>query len=381
MWRFIYMYRYLLALTVTLFSTLSGVGISCADATGRKSTTDLPEVTVESNRNKIVHILAYVRDYSTMSSATDTVHLFREKLVDFMLLPNERVKFKGWNIPRILTSKSYYRFTNSEGLDSVSDESCFHFSWADWVGLPPLERLPEALSYKECGVDTLHGKYSACEAWKKDKDIVNVKVDLLADKRGRRWCPTVKGFFQDGVDFYDFRLSMNYENVLGNDISPLDLTDYSFTVESNGRGHEMERIKSEKEKFYFTTKSDVYIIDREYISAKDARKWESHNYEDEEVELFEPANAPPLDAMTLQLIDRVGKVDKGQVRVSLPPDERLGCGKLRNDNFNIGKRALFMLKELTGITLFKSRKNMKSNWRRFKDERIRRMKEENEQKF
>ena len=69
------------------------------------------------------------------------------------------------------------------------------------------------------------------------------------------------------------------------------------------------------EKFYFTTKSDVYIIALEYMSAKDARKWESHNYEDEEVELFEPANAPPLDETTLQLIDRVGKVNKGQIRV------------------------------------------------------------------
>ena len=37
--------------------------------------------------------------------------------------------------PRILTCKSYYRFTNRNGLDSVSSASHHHFSWSDWIGL------------------------------------------------------------------------------------------------------------------------------------------------------------------------------------------------------------------------------------------------------
>ena len=191
----------------------------------------LPELTVESNRNKIVHILAYIREYSTMSTYQDTVALFREKLVDYMLVPNQKINFKGWNYPRILTSRSYYRFTNANGLDSVSDESNFHFSWGDWVGLPPLRKLPEALDYRECGVDTLHGKYSPCELWGKEKDIVEVSVNVLADIKGRQWCPSFSGYFKNDVDFYDFKLSYRYENVLGGDISPLDLTQFSYNIE------------------------------------------------------------------------------------------------------------------------------------------------------
>ncbi|MBD5189942.1 MAG: hypothetical protein HDS95_06860 [Bacteroidales bacterium] len=372
------MYRYLLILIVFLLGSLSGVRISCyAAAGGRKSTTDLPEVTVESNRNKIVHILAYVRDYSTMSTYTDTVSLFREKVVDYMLVPNDRIKFKGWTIPRTLVSKSYYRFTNSEGLDSVSDESSFHFSWTDWVGMPPLEKLPDPLGVRECGTDTLHGKYSPYEIWNKEKDAVRIDVNLMADAKGRRWCPSVNGFFQDGVDFYDFKLQLRYENVLGSDISPLDITGYSFSVESNGRGREMKRIMGDKENYYFTTQGEVYVIDREYISVKDARKWETHNFDEDAVGLFEPSDAPPLDPVILKLISRVEKIDKEEVRIALPPDERLGSGKLRNDNFNIGKRALFLFKDLTGISRYKFRKNQKNKWREFK-ERVKRMKENRE---
>lgn len=66
-------------------------------------------------------MLAYVREYSTLSTYSDTVTLFREKMVDFMIVPDRKMKFRGWTSPRLLTSRSYYRFTDGEGLDSVSD--------------------------------------------------------------------------------------------------------------------------------------------------------------------------------------------------------------------------------------------------------------------
>ncbi len=82
--------------------------------------TELAEVVVESRQKKVLHVLAYVREYSTLSTFTDTVSMFREKMVDFML-PDEKTRFRGWRRPRILNSKSYYRFSNADGIDSVSD--------------------------------------------------------------------------------------------------------------------------------------------------------------------------------------------------------------------------------------------------------------------
>ncbi len=340
--------------------------VLAARAANAPKTTALPEVMVESNRNKIVHILAYVRDHSSISNYSDTVFLYREKLVDFMLVPNEKINFKGWRIPRTLLSNSYYRFTNAQGLDSVSDEYKFHFTWTDWMGMPPLGQLPKKLRYVDAGVDTIHGKYSAVETWKRDKDVVVLSLNLLAGEEGRKWCPAFDGFFKEGVDFYDFKATFNYENVLGADLSPLDLTSYSFNIESFGRGHEMRRVSSEREGYYFTTSAELYVIDREYLTVKEAKTWQNHKFDKENVELFEPASAPPLDSATLALIDRVGELDKEAVRLELPPNEKLGSGKLRNDNFSLGKRALFIFKQFTGISRYKFRKDQKKKWNNFK---------------
>ncbi|MDE6097647.1 MAG: carboxypeptidase-like regulatory domain-containing protein, partial [Muribaculaceae bacterium] len=46
---------------------------------------ELPEVVVESRRRRVLHVLAYVREYSTLTTYTDSVFLFREKMVDYML--------------------------------------------------------------------------------------------------------------------------------------------------------------------------------------------------------------------------------------------------------------------------------------------------------
>jgi len=67
---------------------------------------ELPEFVVESREHRVLHMLAYVREYSTLSTYSDTIFMFREKMVDYMLPSDNKVRFNGWNNPRILTSKS-----------------------------------------------------------------------------------------------------------------------------------------------------------------------------------------------------------------------------------------------------------------------------------
>lgn len=100
-----------------------------------ENSTELSEVIVESPGRKVLHILAYVREYFVLTTYTDTVFLFREKMADYMIPSDDKGSFLGWSNPRVLSLKSYYRFTNSDGLDSVSDHCSHHFSWADWVGI------------------------------------------------------------------------------------------------------------------------------------------------------------------------------------------------------------------------------------------------------
>lgn len=336
---------------------------------------ELPEVIVKSSRQRLLHILAYVREYSTLTTYTDTIFLFREKMVDYMLPSDNKIKFKGWSYPRVWTCKSYYRFTNNNGLDSVSDVGQHHFSWSDWIGMPPGVSIPLRIRNSQISADTLCGKYSPTEIWHKSNDQIRVDVDVLADTVSRKWVPSLANFFRRGLDYEKFKVTFNYDNVMGDSISKLDLEGYSFSIESKGRGREMFRFNKIDEPFFVNTNADVYILDKEYITVKEAKAWDKRDFDVDEIGIYEPLEAPPLSLSTLNLIERVNLLDKDKIRLDFLPDHRLVGINSGRRNFRIGRRALFLLKQVTGITLYKSHKNFNKNWDHFRKDRIRKNKQ------
>lgn len=334
--------------------------------------TELPEVVVETREKKVLHILAYVREYSTLSTYTDTVFLFREKMVDYMLTPDSKMKFRGWTTPRVLSSKSYYRFTDGNGLDSVSDTNHNYFSWSDWIGLAPATRLPAALRGAEAGSDTLQGRYSPAEIWNRNNSRVTVDVDVLADERGRRWVPDLGGFFRKEIDFERFRVRFTYDNVAGDTLPRTDLTGYSYTVESRGRDREMFMFNRSDEPVFVSTYAEVYVMDKEYITVKEAKKWDSKKLKFDEIGIYAPPEAPPLQASVQALVDRVEHIDRDQLRIDIVPDHRLVSRFDSSRNFSFGYRLLSMLKALTGISSYRSNRNLNNNWDEFRRDQIRR---------
>lgn len=354
-----------------IFILMMAVSVSAISAYGKRRSekiVDLPEVLVKSHKNKMLHLLGYVREYSTLSSYTDTIFLFREKLVDFMLPSDSKMHYKGWSSPRVINSKSYYHFTNAHGLDSVSDESNYHFSWSDWLGVLPACRMPSPLRKVEIGTDTLHGKYSPVEIWRKDGENVSIDVNVLADTVARKWVPNLSLFFRRNTDFEEFNVKFNYDNVLSGTIFPVDLTGYSFSIDSKERGHTMFRFGRVGEPCYVTTKAEVYILDREFVSVKEAKKWEKHDFKEDEIDIYVPAEAPTLSNEILALMERVDKIDKAGVRLLLAPDERLGSIDGVNFNYSLGNRLLWIIKDLTGISKIRGKRNVEKKWKQFRND-------------
>ncbi len=350
---------------------------ACSDTVFlQENISELPEVVVESRQHKVLHMLAYVREYSNLTTYTDSIFLFREKMVDFMLPSDRKMKFKGWSNPRVISCKSYYRFKDRNGLDSVSDRSGYHFSWSDWIGIPQSKHLPLGLSNVDNGADTISGKYGVTEIWSRKSDRVTVNVNVLADTTSRRWVPNLAGFFRNELDFEHFKVKYNYRDVVTDSLSPLDLTGFSFNIESNGRGHDMFRFHRFDQPFYVSTYAEVYMLDKEYITVKEARKWEDRKFDTDEIGILEPAEAPELRPEITELVARVNDVDKDGVRLEFPPDYRLISNHKRKGrrNFQLGQRALMMLKDVTGITSYKYHKNMKRRWDELKMEAIRKNK-------
>lgn len=335
-----------------------------------ESATELPEVTVESRQRRALHILGYVREYSTLTTYFDTVFLFREKMVDYMLPTEKKSRFKGWTNPRILSSRSYYRFTGYDGRDSVSDKCGHHFSWADWIGIPPASHLPERLLADETAADTLRGKYSLSEIWNRSGSRLTVDVNVMADSSARKWVPDLYSFFRGKVDFEQLRIRLNYDNLAGDSVSPADLTGYSFNIESNGRGRGMFMFNRVDERFFVSTYAEVYIIDKEYITVKEARRWERMKIDNSALAIYEPPEAPPLQPAIRHLVERVNSIDRDQVRLTLEPDRLLvGRGVVRQ---SFGDRVLSLLKTLTGISRARMNRNTKRQWESFRHEQTER---------
>lgn len=329
-----------------------------------ETSAELPEVVVESRQHKVLHLLAYIREYSTLSTYTDTVFMFREKMADFMAVAEPGVKYRGWSRPRILKSKSYYHITNSEGVDSVSDVSNHHFSWSDWIGVNGTAEMPRALIDADSATDSVFGRYGAAEIWQRSGDRVSVMVDVLADTLSRRWAPYFNDFFRKNLDFDNFRLRFNYANVTDGEVTPADLVGFTYNIESRGRGRDMFRFNHRDEPFFVTTYAEVYIVDKEYVTVKEARRWEKLKVSTEDFEIIEPAEAPDLQPSIKALIARVDNIDRENIRLAAEVDPNIGY-ETKNRNFSFPTRAFNLLKEMTGISSIIHRKKQKKSWRDF----------------
>lgn len=328
----------------------------------------LEEVVVSERHKRALHMLAYVREYSSITSNTDTVFLFREKMVDFMLPTPDVRRFEGWDTPRVLKSESFLRFTDSAGLDSVSDSWGNHFSWSDWVGLPPQCTLPSRLGAAECGTDTLRGRYSPAVVWCRNGSRVDVRLNVLNHHEARKWVPGMKGFFTDEVEFDTFKAAMHYDNVVDSTLSQEALCKYEFEIESRGRGRQMFSFSRHDAPYDVSTRCEVFIIDKEYISIKEARRWAKHNFEGSALRIIVPREASGLEPEVAELVGRVRAIDKMALRLPLEPDSRLAGHPENNKNFRIERRALTLIKQLTGIEAIQAHRNANRQWRNFSDQ-------------
>lgn len=283
--------------------------------------TELPEFVVKQKKDLMLHLLGYVREYSTLSSYSDTLTLYRTKWVDYMIPVGSKRKYKGWHSPRVISSHSCYRFTDCHGLDSVSDRSPLHFSWGDWVGIVDAVPVPESLAFMP--VDTIKGRYQAGEIWNRDTTTYTVDVNPLAVESARRWIPQFDLFFSDHTDFEQFKLSYEYRNVYDDILTPRDLSHMTYTLESRGRARNLFRFGKLGEPLYVNTRAEIYFVEKEYIIPSEARKWENLTLAEGDWDRVPlPADLPALDTQTAELVARVEAIDHVKVRSDIVIDKR-----------------------------------------------------------
>lgn len=322
---------------------------------------ELPEITVDTRARRVLHILAYVREYSTLTTYGDTIFMFRDKAVDFMLPTEPKGSYKGWRTPRVLTSNSYFRFTDYMGLDSVSDACNHHYSWADWVGILPSVTVPEGLDGKENCTTTHHGKFGPTEIWARTGDRLTVDVDVLADTMSRKWVPSLSAFFKHNLDFDLFKLRLNYADAGSRTMNPVNLTGYSFTIESTGRGRDVFMFNENDRRYFVRTYAEVYILDKKYIKVSEAKKLERQILSDKDIAGYMTDDIPELSPEIATLIERVDNIDRDGLRLAVAPDQRLVRTIPKGRPESIGTR----LKNMFGIGYARGKRKWNRRWNEF----------------
>lgn len=291
---------------------------------------ELPEVRVSTKHRPILHLTGYIRELSTMSSSSDTLMLYREKWVDFMIPTGKEKRYEGWTDPRLLKGKSYYKWTDAWGHDSVSDRANHHFSWSDWVSLPRLVNFPEPLAGSRLGTDTVMGRYSPSEIWRKDSAGVNVTVNVLADSNRRKWTPRLGGPLWSDTEFERLVMDYRFSDTDTFAVRPQNLDRLSCSIESMGRGHDMFMFKHYQDPvLYVSTYFDLTITDREYLTVKDARRHEKdQNLAIQEAMMIFESERVPRDSIITDLIARVNAIDHDSRRLGMELDARVGNGHM-----------------------------------------------------
>lgn len=309
---------------------------------------NLPEVVVNPGKREALRIKAYVREYASLSTYSDTVLLFREKMVDFMV-PSKKTKgYKGWLKPRVLDSRSFYHFSDANGLDSVSNSYRQHFSWADWVGIVDHTVIPDAFRDAEVMADSIAGASGPAAFWSKADDIFHINVDILADSVNRRWVPSFASYLASNVDFTRFDVNYTFTDVGVSEILASNLARMSFHIESYGRGRSMFRVFDKNTPYYIKTYAEVYVVDREHLSLNEAKRLERRPDEAGELAIVAPSDAPPLDPAIASLISRVGQIDHAGRRLALTPDKRV-AGRMEIFDKKPENAAWKYIKSLIGL--------------------------------
>lgn len=313
-----------IAVMVTIVAMAAGL----ANAEREEKVVDLPELTVRSKDREVLHLLGYVRDYSTMSTTHDTVFMFREKMVDYMISTRHARNFKGWTRPRVLSAKSYYRFSNGNGRDSVSDYYPVHFTWADWISELLLPDMPDSLVAGRSSL-IIPGRIKTSQEWQRHGQRVSWRADVLADTLNLRYVPMLRRFINKSIDFYRIDLSCDFGSVYEDTLLAYNLESMAFRIESLGRGRDMRTVFHSAETPYLETRMELYLVDRAYISVKEARKWARHEFSGDELGFCLSDSVPELAPDVQALVAQVNGLDHGTLRVNkaLLPHLSIGIDK------------------------------------------------------
>lgn len=270
---------------------------------------ELPEIVIIPGSRPLLHLTGYMREITSVLSSSDSVTLFKESVVDF-LVPVEKTKVKGWNKARELASKTYVRMSNSSGLDSVSTNHEYEFIlWGNRKGLiPSAAKIPDKIKGTDVACDTIMGKYYPKIIWLKNGDVTRWYGDALANEKNHITTPWALKIFGLTTDVTEISENYVFDTPDGGFIRPTDLRQVSVTIDMLAKGKLFKKTFDSPSPVNVRTYMELYLTDREFLSVEEGKSLNNEIPSIESSEILAPTNANPLHPAIIRSVERVNSL-------------------------------------------------------------------------
>lgn len=268
---------------------------------------DLDEIIISPGSRPLLYLSGYVREVSSMLGSADSVTVYRESMVDFMV-PIGKTRVKGWKKPRELASKTYVRMTRPGGKDSVSNHTDDEYLlWANRFGMVPSSvKVPASLRQgHHSATDTVMGKYGPKMIWNKSGDTFRCRVDGLADHKGHVYTPWPLKALGLTTDIDDCSHNYMFHTTEGNLPTPADMNGFSLSINLRIRSKLFRRLYKSSEPINQKTYIEVYITERKYLTDEEAKTLKKEPPIVTPADIVAPAEATALHPGIRQIVERV----------------------------------------------------------------------------
>lgn len=270
---------------------------------------DLPEIVVIPGSRPLLHLTGYMREITSVLGSSDSVTLFKECVVDF-LVPVEKTKVKGWNKARELASKTYVRMSDSSGRDSVSTNHEYEFMlWGNRKSLiPSAAKIPDIIKGTDAACDTVMGKYYPKIIWWKNGDVTRWYGDALANEKDHITSPWALKLFGLTTDVTEISENYVFDTPDGDFIRPTDLRQVSVTIDMLAKGKLFKKTFDSSSPVNVRTYMELYLTEREFLSEEEGKSLKKEIPEMESSDILAPPNANPLHPAILRTVERVNSL-------------------------------------------------------------------------
>lgn len=270
---------------------------------------ELPEIVISPGARPLLHLKGYMREVTSVLSSSDSVTLFKESVVDF-LIPVGKTKVKGWKKARELASKTYVRMSNSSGLDCVGSNHEYEFMlWGNRKSLiPSAAKIPDKIKGTDVACDMVMGKYYPKIIWWKNGDVIRWYGDALANEKNHITSPWALKLF--GLTTYVTEISENYvfDTPDGDYIRPTDLRQVYVTIDMLAKGKLFKTTFDSSSPVNVRTYMELYLTDREFLSEEEGKSLRNEIPSIESSDILAPTNANPLHPAIIRIVERVNSL-------------------------------------------------------------------------